>query len=87
MVQNSRGKNKGVGIREAFTQLSDYWHFILGFISGAILRAPYGAILSILIFVVYLLYQARQVEKSTDSYFDYVEYLLGLAFAFIISYL
>jgi len=66
----------------AFRDFGDLVHFILGCVTSLV--PPW---ISLIIFVVYLLYQAVEVEDRFETYCDYLEYTLGVIFGFILRML
>ena len=68
-------------IRNAFTSLSDIFHAILGFIACLVNVLPYGWIVSLIITLIFTVYEALEAETPAESYHDLIEFLVGFALA------
>jgi len=64
-------------IRNAFTYWTDWLHAILGFIACLINILPYGWIVSIVIILIFVVYQAVEAEAPMESYHDLIEFVVG----------
>jgi hypothetical protein len=71
--------------REAFTEISDIFHAFIGFLSAFNLLFPYGWISSLLIALIFFVYEALEGESPLCSYFDLVEFLCGFALGLIVA--
>jgi len=63
--------------RNAFREAWDWFHFLLGFLSALLLAFPFGWFSSLVLTVVFIVYEALQAESPIDSYMDIIEYLAG----------
>jgi len=70
------------GCRRAFTNIFDFLHALVGvWISIFVNKFPYPyCLLSILLFICYVVYEALQKEDPMDSYCDYIEMIIGYIF-------
>lgn len=65
-----------------FRRLTDVWHFAYGFLT--VFAAKVFVWAGVLMFVVYLIYQAGEEEPEYESVKDYVSFLLGVCFALLV---
>ena len=70
-------------VRNAFRCKADFIHLLVGVIVKVAKFYGYG-IWSIVIFIIYLLYQAVEKEVEVESYKDYIEFILGYLLAEVI---
>ena len=72
-------------IRNAFTSLDDYIHALIGFICAFTARYPFPVkLLSITVFLVFMVYQSLENEEPVESYCDIVEFLVGFTLCLIL---
>jgi len=71
-----------LSVKRAFTELSDWFHALLGLAAGALLRLPHGWVFSLLLTLYFVVYQALERQAS---YEDLVEYLTGYAIGLSVS--
>lgn len=69
--------------RSAFKEKWDWFHAFIGFLSAICLLVHYGWISSLLIAVIFLIYESTQKEPPKKSYFDIVEFLVGFIIGLI----
>jgi len=69
-------------IQNMFNRWYDFWHFFLGFVTFFLYK--YFWVFSVLLFVIYLVYQSAEKEPSFQTVRDFMSYLLGFVFGFII---
>jgi len=62
-------------IRKAFTRLSDVLHLVIGLMCKAV--STISPLIAISILLMYLFYQATEVEPEIESYKDYIEFFAG----------
>jgi len=70
-------------VRNAFRRKADFIHLLAGVIVKVAKFYGYG-IWSIVIFIIYLLYQAVEKEVEVESYKDYIEFILGYLLAEVV---
>ncbi|MCW1308314.1 MAG: hypothetical protein OH337_03840 [Candidatus Parvarchaeota archaeon] len=72
--------------RNAFTSLDDFIHAIVGF-AASILKSIhlYGVIISLIITLIFMVYQALEAESRVQSVEDIVEFTAGFIFGEIVQ--
>ena len=82
---SSQNKKTCPRSKNAFTSSSDILHGFIGFIACLVNRIPYGWIISFLITLVFVIYEAKQPESPRESYHDLIEFTVGwiLGFPFL----
>gem|GEM_PF-2619408 len=68
-------------LRNAFRKPSDLFHAIIGFIACLFNFLPFGWIPSLLIILIFAIYESLQAESPIQSYCDLVEFLVGFVLA------
>jgi len=76
-----------MSLRNAFQKLTDLFHLALGIVAGVSPRFPFGWIISLIMTVIYMIYQAFEVEEAVESYIDLVEYLYGFIIGLILTFI
>jgi hypothetical protein len=72
-------------IRNAFTSIDDYLHALIGFICAFLAKYPFPVKLSsLVVFLVFMVYQSLEDEEPIESYCDIVEFLVGFIFCLIL---
>jgi len=66
-------------LRAGFERTTDYFHLILGFLSGIAMVFPFGWAISMVAIFIYLIYQIVEKEPREETYYDLVEFLCGYA--------
>jgi small-conductance mechanosensitive channel len=69
-------------IQRMFNKWYDFWHFLLGFMT--FLMFKYFWVFSVLLLVIYLVYQSVEKEPTTQTLRDFLSYILGFIFGFIV---
>jgi len=72
-------------IRNAFRSIDDYLHALIGFICAFTARYPFPVkLVSLVLFLVFMVYQSLEDEEPVESYCDIVEFLVGFALCLIL---
>jgi len=68
-----------------FTSWTDLFHFFLGFFIICINRIVIP-LLSLVIMLVFIVYETRQEEDIVVTTIDFVEYILGFLFCIVVAH-
>jgi len=73
--------DESLRLRNAFRKPSDLFHATLGFVACLFNLLPFGWIPSLLIILVFAIYESLQTESPVQSYCDLIEFLVGFVLA------
>jgi hypothetical protein len=75
-----------VRVRNAFTEPTDLWHVLIGFLSGVLLVfTPFGWLVSLFIALVFFVYEGLEAEDRVSSFEDLSCWLCGFALGLIVA--
>jgi hypothetical protein len=62
-------------VKNAFREIADYWHFLIGVFVGFISNK--FLVVALFVFLVFLFYEAIEEESQERTVYDYITFILG----------